>query len=1356
MKRHRIGNADLEKLGKRMEFHAQSIIKPQSSPLTTDQIIDSIFRFGGIDLTVPGKDYLTSSPQGYIEESKNFAAEYLTALADPTKRSTAGKLKFMGLTEEAVRESAELIVQSENLNLSLLNKETADELYAGYRRSALHIDNLFKSLGLPSTSLPSESPYKHFLRYLIDPYTGVNPSDGIHPYVLNLMRTSFNPSHDATNIADFSTGRGRMRSPFSLERLSERSKKFFPEGVPTSLKEGSSKPMNHLGFDKGRTYTILTWDTETTGLTPDSQIREIALVRRTVSYDNSGQMISRGQPEIISNTSKSFKSKLMDIAGYVDKDGKSVPLSEAAFIAERGGLDKVDPAELAKFRSAFEGGGTEAVGEFKQILRYFLNEDDILGIGGGIENLRIEGHNAESFDIDKFISTMDGLPAFHEDSEAKRLLKKFLTLRSQKANYVLDTLDTAKITFAIQQSQLSNLLAGAGMSDELRTGLIASFSMSPEMFGATKGSESLENLMLNSNFFELLEQRAGKETLNTLTGLSEKEGLDNLINLMENRGTHTGQVDAMLNSYMSDFLNSNELHIRRLPTAGMPPSGLSPAAAREYIKKTETLEDLFKTHGFMKEDRSMSAFEAFMRARISRSSAVTPITNVSDVSRMSGNVFNYLQTEAGSEKISLHVNANYLQRLKDVGDADGPIDLGINLADPQNELNASGSIFYNKKSQRFAFSNFEALGVGEDVPEGITKGYKELDTDLVRRAFNFTLKEAKGGVGQQIPILNSTQSVTVNAAREALANMSLTEIEATELDQMMAARGALSTIGRPTPLSTNASVLSQALGTTTEFYGKDDGSFFPALVGEHTTAYSKALLQRGLPYATLDVRSRILAAAEAKATSGIGAKAIEILLSAGDDTYRGLGDNVTAAKVAKLSDMGLQFAISQGKEQSFGLKYLGKNQEILPITDVNSYFRTPVSDATGKTTKATRVIMTGDDISELMIREFNHDGTIKNAIKFGSDQFIKSENLNRFKDSVVQSNEINATINRAFAPKNLSEKTIEDLAEQVLTLNTRAYKRLTDNAIRPHNSLQNEALALAQNIFGSEGGSTQASTRLAQLQEMAELSTREERMAKLASYGVDEAEKKMFVNNYKATVGTVAESIETNYITGFKISGEEAVREMIDARLTQGLSSETTDIALQGRTSRMVAALKTKGKGVIAAIFSPSVTDDVDRGVRNLTGETLDVGVARAAEDSTAHKAFIDSGSLIDDITEVLPGATDESKFVANSVMKGKNLYTANKGKFALGALALAGAVTGYKMAKRGNENDLYNATMGPAPVEQGQRPYGIQEALMGNGQTSRRKDPLFTAGIVGNLDRQKIGHTSMGSNKNSHLFGDR
>ena len=1344
MKRYRISNSELVELGKGVNVGGPTI-RPQTSPITTGRIIDSIFRFEGMDINVPGTDYTTSSPQGYIEALKNLSKEYIEALKDPRNRSAAGNLRFRGLTEEALRESAELLVQSENLNLSLLNKDVADQIYTNYRKSAIHIDETFKQLGMPSISLPSESPYKHFLRYLIDPYGGgVNPSEGIHPMVLNLMRTSYNPSHDASSIEDFSTGRNRMRSPFSLGRLHERSKKFFPEGVPSSLKESSSKPMNHLGFDRGQTYTILTWDTETTGLTPESQIREIALVRRTVRYDDSGKMVNVDQPQVISTRSKSFKSKLMDIAGYVDpEDGSSVPLSEAAFIAERGGKDKVDPAELAKFRAAFEDEGVEAVSEFKEILRYFTNEDNVLGLetGAGIKNLRIEGHNAEAFDLDKLISTMDRLPAFHKDPEGKALLKKFLNLRSQNSSYVLDTLDSAKITFGIQQAQLSDLLQNPALdiSDDLRNGLISSFSMSPEMFGGAKGTESLENIFLNTNFFELLEERLKD---------SDSGGL---IDLMEARGTHTAQVDAMLNAYVSDFINTGELHIRRLPTAGMPPSGLSAAAANQYKEKAEDLEGLFKTHGFMKESRSMTAFEQFMRARIRRSSAVTPITNVSDVSRMSDNVFKFLQTEAGSEKISLSVDSNYLQRLKNAG-----IDLGINLADPDNELNAAGRIFYDKREQNFAFSNFEAVGVGEDATEGISKGYQKLDTDLVRRAFNFTLEEAKGKNTVQIPILNSGRSVTVNTAKEALANISLTEIEATELDQMMAARGALGALGRPTSLSTNASALSQALGTTAEFYGQADGSFMPALVGTKTTEYSQALIDRGLPYATMDVRSRILAAAEAKATSGIGAKAINILSSAGDDTYRSLSGVEAASKVGKLSDIGLQFAISQGKEKSFDLQYVGKNQELKDITDINSYFRTPVTDVSGQTTKASRVIISGDDINQLVIRQFNKDGVITSAIQFGSEQFIEDADLNRFIDSTVQSNEINATINRAFAPKNLAKETTEDLAEQVLTLNTRAYNQLAGST-RPAPVLTSEAIALAQNIFGfTSGSSAEQTQRLEQLAQMAQESTRAERIAKLKKFGADEAEGKRFVDNYEKTVRSIANRIEETYITGFKISGKDAVEQITAARLAQGISSEDTDVALQGRTSRLVSTLKTETEGVIAAIFSPSTTDDVDRGVRNLTGETLEVGAARAAEDRRAFASFTESASLIDDITEVLPGATDESRFVSDAIAKGKGLYGANRGKFALGALALAGAVTGYKMAKRGNENDLYDATMGPAPVEQGQRPYGIQEALMGNGQTSRRRDPLFTAGIVGNLDRQKIGHTSMGSNKHNHLFGDR
>jgi len=89
-----------------------------------------------------------------------------------------------------------------------------------------------------------------------------------------------------------------------------------------------------------------------------------------------------------------------------------------------------------------------------------------------------------------------------------------------------------------------------------------------------------------------------------------------------------------------------------------------------------------------------------------------------------------------------------------------------------------------------------------------------------------------------------------------------------------------------------------------------------------------------------------------------------------------------------------------------------------------------------------------------------------------------------------------------------------------------------------------------------------------------------------------------------------------------------------------------------------------------------------------------------------------------------------------------------------LAGLTVAAAVFGSKMAKRRNENDVYDATMQGMPVESGKRPYGIQDALFAQKMGSRRKDPLVTAGVVGNLDRNKINHTSMGSDKNNHLFG--
>lgn len=1283
--------------------------------------------------TVLGETFTVGSARGYMERAKSVTDAYLEAMMDPNNRSATGKARFRGLSERGLRDNIEFLVQSENLDLSLLNKSAADSIYRKYREQALSLDQVFTELGMPAVSLPSESPYRHFLRYIVDPFAGGDPKNGIHPMTLNLMRTSFNPTHDATSLEDFSTGRNRMRSPFSLQRLHERTKKFFPEGLPSSYEDSvnAKKPMNHLAFDKGRTYTVLTWDTETTGLTPESQIRQIALVKRTVTYEADGTMRSSA-PEIL--TSKSFDSDLMNIAGYVDGEGNTIPLSRAAFIAERGGdVTKIPAAEMELFEKAYKDGGKGTVESLKEILRLFTNEGDILGTGLGTENLRIEGHNAEAFDLDKLIGTLQGLPAFQEDDEAKGLLKKFLHLRSSKSDYMLDTLDSAKIAIGMQQAELQRIMRESGLelSEDLQHGLLSSFSISPEMFGGAKGTESLENLFLNTNFFELLEARAGEE------------GLDTLTNLMETRGTHTAEVDTMLNAYISDFINNNELRIRRLPSPGMPPAGLTKEAADEYTRKVEDLEKLFQDHGFMKKNRSMTAFEKFMRARIRRSSAVTPITNISDMTRISDDVFQFLNTESGMQKVSMSVNPDYLARLESQG-----INLGINAGNLSDEASA-GRIYFDSERGKYVFSNFESRGVA-----GAEAGFQELDTGAVNKAFSFALGEAKSGkaVSENIP-LGIGRSISVNPSTEALSNIGITEIEATELDQMMRARRGLQALGTPRSLSTDVAGLSEALGTTSEFYGLRGGGFAPAIVGEQTAKYAQALIDRGLPYATYDVRSRILASAEAKATSKIGQTLINRMSAAGSATpYSAL----KGKDISKLSDIGIQFTMAQGKERIFGLKSKSKTGRIFDIAE-NSYFRTPV---TGTPVKASRVIVNADDLSQLMIREFNEDGTIKNATKFGSKEFIENANLNRFVDSTVQAAdaELGATINRAFAPKNLSRETVEDLAEQVLSGNIRAYNKLksTEGSFVTK-TVQEEAEALAKNIFGDQDLTGEGlKQRMNQLSEMALLTTREAREDKLRSFA-GKADPDTIVNAYRATVKTVAETIGETGIVGMKITGDAAVETINEARLAQGISGvRDTDVALKGRTHRLIDTFQTEDDGVIGFSMSGSVTDDMDMASRTLLGEVADAGVARAAEDAAARTALVNSASLVEDITPTLPGLSEGEKFASDAIAVGRRLYESNKGKFALGALALAGAVTGYKMAKRGNENDLYDATMGPAPVEEGQRPYGIQEALMGNGQTSRRRDPLFTAGVVGNLDRQKIGHTSMGSNKHSHLFGDR
>jgi hypothetical protein len=85
---------------------------------------------------------------------------------------------------------------------------------------------------------------------------------------------------------------------------------------------------------------------------------------------------------------------------------------------------------------------------------------------------------------------------------------------------------------------------------------------------------------------------------------------------------------------------------------------------------------------------------------------------------------------------------------------------------------------------------------------------------------------------------------------------------------------------------------------------------------------------------------------------------------------------------------------------------------------------------------------------------------------------------------------------------------------------------------------------------------------------------------------------------------------------------------------------------------------------------------------------------------------------------------------------------------------AAGAAVMGIMAYRKSQQNEIYNETVEKQPYEPTNYIRSENESLGYLAPTpSSRRDPLLTAGVVGNLDRNKINHTRMGNGKYDHLY---
>jgi hypothetical protein len=189
-----------------------------------------------------------------------------------------------------------------------------------------------------------------------------------------------------------------------------------------------------------------------------------------------------------------------------------------------------------------------------------------------------------------------------------------------------------------------------------------------------------------------------------------------------------------------------------------------------------------------------------------------------------------------------------------------------------------------------------------------------------------------------------------------------------------------------------------------------------------------------------------------------------------------------------------------------------------------------------------------------------------------------------------------------------------------------------------------------------------------------------------------------------------------------------------------------------GRTSRLIDMDET---AVVLSPFENTETTGLAMGL-----DSAEMAARSSAQDKQAIGIANQLSDTIDESKTLRSGITSELsslKVGINYADRSRNvrqMYANYKKPVGIGLAAAAIVGAGYYMYNKSkNETNPYDEVMDQQETMPGRAPRTDIYDPVPVQAYSQINDPLATAGVVGNLDRSKIGHTRMGPNKYDYLY---